>query len=94
MKFSFMMANQPELSVTSTRKIKTMDKRFELLYAQIDWDLQKRKPYVVADPCDPDQLLYLVEKDYLLTMRASLRNGDSLIVVARPGSTQQKGDSK
>jgi len=72
-----------------------MDKqRFDLLYAQIDWEIQKKKPFVVADPVDPEGILHLTEKDYLLTMRSVLRNGDTLTVLARPGSKPNKSDSK
>lgn len=52
----------------------------------IDWELQKRRPYVILDPMDPASLLYLSERDYQVLLRTALRNGDKLDVLARPGS--------
>jgi len=70
--------------------------RLTMLISQIDWELQKRRPFVVADPFDPDQLLYLSDRDYQVLMRTCLSNNESLLVLARPGSQPpaDKGDSK
>jgi hypothetical protein len=59
---------------------------FDKLYSLVDWNLQKRRPYVIADPLQPDCLLYLSEKDYLITMRTCLSSGETMLVIARPGS--------
>jgi hypothetical protein len=56
------------------------------LVDQIDWELQKRRPFVVADPFQPESLLYLTERDYQVLMRTCLSNNEYLLVVARPGS--------
>lgn len=94
MKF-LIKVTQPAPIRSGQKANNNMDKRFDLLYSQIDWNMQKRKPYVIGDPCDPDKLLYLVERDYLVTMRAALRTGDTLVVVARPGDEPKaKEDSK
>jgi len=60
--------------------------RLTMLIAKIDWELQKRRPFVVADPYDPDSLLYLNDRDYQVLMRTCLSNNESLLVLARPGS--------
>jgi hypothetical protein len=57
-----------------------------MLISQIDWELQKRRPFVVADPMEPDSLLYLNDRDYQVLLRTCLSNNESLLVVARPGS--------
>jgi len=57
-----------------------------MLIAQIDWELQKRRPFVVADPMDPNSLLYLNDRDYQVLLRTCLSNNESLLVLARPGS--------
>jgi hypothetical protein len=64
------------------------------LIAQIDWELQKRRPFVVADPLDTNELLYLNDKDYLVLMRTCLRNNENLLVLARPGSKPPEGPLK
>lgn len=56
------------------------------LTSQIDWELQKRRPFVVADPYDPESLLYLNGRDYQVLMRTCLSNNETLLVLARPGS--------
>lgn len=77
-------------ALISTRYTKKMNNnnssRITSLIAQIDWELQKRRPFVVADPFDPDSLLYLNDRDYQVLMRTCLSNNESLLVLARPGS--------
>jgi hypothetical protein len=57
------------------------------LLASVDWDLQRRKPFVVCDPMDPSQMLYLNDRDYQVLLRTALSNNETLLVIARPGST-------
>lgn len=56
------------------------------LLLSVDWDLQRRRPFVVCDPMDPDQLLYLNDRDYQVLLRTALSNNENLIVIARPGT--------
>jgi hypothetical protein len=60
---------------------------FTRLLSKVDWNLQSRRPYVVVDPFDPDNLLYMTDKDYQILLRTALSNNESLVVIARPGST-------
>lgn len=57
------------------------------LLLSVDWDLQRRRPFVVCDPMDPEQLLYLNDRDYQVLLRTALSNNETLLVIARPGST-------
>lgn len=56
------------------------------LLSQVDWNLQRRRPYVVSDPFDPDNLLYMTDKDYQILLRTALSNNEQLVVICRPGS--------
>lgn len=67
--------------------------RLTVLISQIDWELQKRRPFVVADPMEPDSLLYLSDKEYQVLLRTCISNNETLVVVARPGSMPPTEDS-
>lgn len=68
-------------------KIKTMgNNNFDDLLSLVDWNLQRRKPYVVVDPFDPTAILYMTDKEYQVLLRTALSNNESLVVVCRPGS--------
>lgn len=53
----------------------------------VDWDRQKRLPYVVIDPYDPRGLLYLSQNDYLSLGKVTESARKNLLVVARPGDS-------
>lgn len=59
---------------------------FDDLLSLVDWNLQRRKPYVVVDPFDPTAILYMTDKEYQVLLRTALSNNESLVVVCRPGS--------
>lgn len=52
----------------------------------IDWDLQKRKPYVVIDPLDTSNLLYLTWSEYLSVVRTFVNNNVTPTMLAHPKS--------
>lgn len=54
----------------------------------IDWDLQKRKPYVVIDPLDPSNLLYLTWSEYLSVVRTFVNNNVTPTMLAHPKSVR------
>jgi hypothetical protein len=64
------------------------------LLLSVDWDLQRRRPFVVCDPMDPEQLLYMTEQDYHILLRTIVSGRQTLTVIARPGSRPPTDDKE
>jgi hypothetical protein len=52
----------------------------------LDWDLQRRKPYVVIDPLDASNLLYLTFSEYQSTCKLYVSNNIMPTLLAHPKS--------
>lgn len=76
------------LTISAVRDISPIDRRVAHWALLVDWDLQRQRPYVIVDPYDPEGLLYLSRSEYLAQVKVCASNDLTLIVVARPGSTQ------
>ena len=49
----------------------------------LDPDLWKQRPFVIVDPSDPEEILYLREGEFHQCQRVSLSNGINLTIIAR-----------
>ena len=50
---------------------------------ELDPDLWKQRPFVIVDPSDPEEILYLRESEFHQYQRVSLSNGINLTIIAR-----------
>jgi hypothetical protein len=57
------------------------------LSRDISWSDHKRKGYVIRDPADADELLYVSESEYNKLIRVMLSNEASIDVIATPRDT-------
>jgi hypothetical protein len=73
--------------------ISFMPKSVSAWREEMDWEKHQQLPYVVVDPNDPNGLLYLTEKEYLLMARTVIRQGDKLTLVARPETEKPEPSS-
>lgn len=60
----------------------------------MDWDLQRRRPYVIVDPLDPTGLLYLNHAEYLSHSKVCASTDLALVTIARPGSKPPVPDAE
>jgi hypothetical protein len=54
------------------------------LSKDISWAEHKRKGYIIRDPANSDELLYLTESEYNKLIRVMLSNETSLDVISTP----------
>ena len=57
------------------------------LAQEISWAEHKRKGYIIRDPANSDELLYLTEGEYNKLIRVMLSNETTLEVIATPRDT-------
>nr|UJQ92470.1 MAG: putative RNA-dependent RNA polymerase [Mitoviridae sp.] len=54
----------------------------------VDWDLHRTHNFIIIDPLNPEELLYLNRKEYLAHQKICASNELQLILVAQPGSVR------
>ena len=54
----------------------------------LDVDLWRQRPFVIVDPSDPEEILYLRESEFHQYQRVSLSNGINLTIIARDTTPQ------
>lgn len=81
------------------RRFQSNGKSIEQRRRELDPDLWKQKSWVIEDPGDPSEVLYLKEREYHAYNRVALSNEMALVLIARPTTPpeligpERKGDS-
>jgi len=68
-----------------------LDRTVEEWRYLVDWRLQRQRPFVVLDPNDPENLMYISERDYKDLQKVCLSNDFPLTVIARKGTVPPAG---
>lgn len=58
------------------------------LYKLVDWDRIEAGEYAIVDPLDPNHVLHLSEKDYIVQVRVAMTNASKPIVLATPSDSR------
>jgi len=54
------------------------------LFKALDWDRVESGEYAIVDPLDPNAILYLPERDYIIQTRVSQTQGNKPVILATP----------
>jgi hypothetical protein len=54
------------------------------LFKDLDWDRVESGEYAIVDPLDPNAILYLPERDYIIQTRVSQTQGNKPVILATP----------
>lgn len=76
---------------TKVNGINHLDRTVDDWRYLVDWRLQRQRPFVVLDPNDPENLMYISERDYKDLQKVCLSNDFPLTVIARKGTVPPAG---